>query len=153
MSAGRSGPASAASPPQIDVLVLAETDATKRINGSSSVNHSPVEIPEGLYAEATATAADPAWQQVPPGSLLEWERFASYPNYLVAHIVAGRLKLEGVPTFIECIGILPDGTSRATIWVIKKLAHRARFVLAWPPTDSELLFLATGELLHEDPQI
>lgn len=40
-----------------------------------------------------------------------------------------------------------DFTDAAEILVPHALAHRARWVLAWPPVpDEELLFLATGEL-------
>ena len=80
-------------------------------------------------------------------SPVQWERFARYPNYVAAQIVAGLLENEGVPTLVESIGVFPDATSFSTIWVPKEFAHRARWVLAWPPpTDAELTFLATGEL-------
>lgn len=90
---------------------------------------------------------------MPSRAFREWVEFGSYPNYLAAHIVAGRLEVEGVPTLIECVGNLPDGTNPTTIWVARLLAHRARFVVAWPePSDEELTFLATGELLTEEQQ-
>jgi len=74
----------------------------------------------------------------------------TYPNYLAAMIVAGLLESEGVPTIVESIGPFP-GTSSSAIWVPKELVHRARWILSWPPpTDSELTFLATGELLLDN---
>jgi len=65
---------------------------------------------------------------------------------LEAHIVAGRLNVEGVPTIVlAALGFeFPDN---AEILVPRSLVHRARWVLAWPAmTDDDLLFLATGEI-------
>ncbi len=119
---------------------------------AASVPQQPPLVSRGLF-DGAAVVSDPYWPQLPSGAFREWVEFASYPNYLVAHIVAGRLEVEGVPTLIDCVGILPDGTNPATIWVVKQLAHRARFVVAWPePTDEELTLLATGELLVKGSQ-
>lgn len=77
-------------------------------------------------------------------------RFARYPNYLATHIVAGLLENEGVPTLVEFFAPFPV-TDSSAIWVPKELLHRARWILAWPPpTEAELLFLATGEFLSAD---
>jgi hypothetical protein len=87
------------------------------------------------------------WPSPADAGRLQWERFARYPDYVAAHIVAGLLENEGVPAVVESIGVFPDVTSFSTIWVPKELAHRARWILAWPPpTEAELTFLATGEL-------
>jgi hypothetical protein len=65
---------------------------------------------------------------------------------LDAHIVAGRLNVEGVPTIVlTALGL--DSSSNAEILVPRSLMHRARWVLAWLPVpEEELLFLATGEI-------
>ena len=93
--------------------------------------------------EPTSAIPEPPW---PSGPVLQdWERFERYPNYLAAHIVAGLLETEGVPTIIEAVTPV-TGVETSALWVPKKLVHRARWILAWPaPTDRELIFLATGE--------
>ena len=96
---------------------------------------------------SAATASEPPWPDPSGVSYWEWERFGRYSNYIAAQIVAGRLEMEGVPAIVEAIGAFP-GTDCSAIWVPKKLLHRACWILAWsPPTDAELTFLATGELL------
>jgi hypothetical protein len=96
--------------------------------------------------EVSAAAAEPPWPNQPRTDFRDWRQFARYPNYLAAHIVAGLLENEGVPTVVESFGVFPGADSSA-IWVPKELMHRARWILALsPPSDAELLFLATGEL-------
>jgi hypothetical protein len=85
------------------------------------------------------------WHELPRSVFSDWIRFARYLNDLEARIVAGHLIAEGVPSVVEPIGPFP-GMTACAIWVPKLLAHRARWVLSWPPpTDAELTFLATGE--------
>jgi hypothetical protein len=73
-------------------------------------------------------------------------RFAEYDNYLAAQIVAGRFEAEMIPVVVENKGFFP-GEVCAALWVPKPLAHRARWICAWPPpSDAELTFLARGEL-------
>jgi hypothetical protein len=65
---------------------------------------------------------------------------------LEAHIVAGRLNAEGVPTLVLEAWRL-HSTMRAEILVPRHLMHRANWVMAWPPvSEAELVFLATGEI-------
>jgi hypothetical protein len=86
------------------------------------------------------------WHEIPVGAFSDWVRFATYLNDLEAHIVAGSLLTNGVPSLVEPVGSFP-GMTAAAIWVPKLLVHRARWVLSWPPpTNAELTFLATGEL-------
>lgn len=104
--------------------------------------------------EVSAAAAEPPWPTYPPVDFRDWRQFARYPNYLAAHIVAGLLENEGVPAVVESSGVFP-GADTSAIWVPKELLHRARWILALsPPSDAELLFLATGELeaANETPQ-
>jgi hypothetical protein len=89
------------------------------------------------------------WHEIPSSAFTDWVRFASYLNDLEARIVAGSLVANGVPCVVEPIGPFP-GITACAIWVPRLLAHRARWVLSWPPlTDAELTFLATGELLTD----
>jgi hypothetical protein len=91
-------------------------------------------------------AVEPPWPDFPPHQEIRWERFMRFFGPLEAHIVAGRLNVEGVPTVVvAALGFeFPDN---AEILVPQSLIHRARWVLAWAPvTDDELLFLATGEI-------
>jgi hypothetical protein len=57
--------------------------------------------------EVSAAAAEPPWPSQPPMDFRDWRRFARYPNYLAAHIVAGLLESEGVPTVVESWGGTP----------------------------------------------
>ena len=69
-----------------------------------------------------------------------------FPGPLEAHIVAGRLNVEGVPTVVLS-ALAVDFSNTAEILVPRHLMHRARWVLAWPPVpEEELQFLATGEI-------
>jgi hypothetical protein len=104
-----------------------------------------------VYPEASSDALEPLFPMPPGGGWREWERFSRYRTDLDAHIVAGLLENEGVATIIESVGVSVDATSPCILWVPKGLVHRVRWILAWPPpTDAELIFLATGELVAED---
>ena len=97
--------------------------------------------------EITAAAAEPPWPTPQNAHSQEWERLGRYLNDIAAHIVAGRLEVDGVPTIVESTGVFP-GIEGSFIWIPKELAHRARWILAWPAlTENELTFLATGELV------
>ena len=101
-------------------------------------------------AEGASPFDEPPWSTLPETLFRNWQRFERYSNHITASIVAGRLEADGVPTIVEAASAFP-GVFCATIWVPKDLMHRARWVLAWPvPSDSELTFLATGELLSEN---
>ena len=90
--------------------------------------------------------AEPPWPEFPSHQEVQWERFMRFPGPMEAHIVAGRLNVEGVPTVVlSAPGLELPFT--AEILVPRSLLHRARWVLAWPPvSEEELLFLATGEM-------
>ena len=100
--------------------------------------------------EPTSAIPEPPW---PTGPVFqEWERFERYPNYIAAHIVGGLLESEGVPAIIEAVTPI-TGVETSALWVPKKLVHRARWILAWgPPTDKELIFLATGEFSNDNDE-
>ena len=91
-------------------------------------------------------ASEPPWPELPPHQKVQWERFMRFPGPMEAHIVAGRLNADGVPTIVLAAPGL-EFLFTAEILVPKALLHRARWVLAWPPaSEVELLFLATGEI-------
>jgi hypothetical protein len=97
-------------------------------------------------------SAEPPWPEFPSHQKVPWERFMSFPGAMEAHIVAGRLNAEGVPTLVlSAPGF--ETLFTAEILVPKALLHRARWVLSWPPaSEEELLFLATGEIAPSDGQ-
>jgi len=96
-----------------------------------------------------ALEPEPPW--LPPDhDPIEWETFERYPNYLAAQIVAGLLENEGVPAIVTTWTAFL-GIASAAVWVPKYLLHRTRWIMALaPPSDSELLFLATGELSSDE---
>jgi len=125
-------------------------NAAERVTDMVPLDPTPNTALSVAQIEVTAGATEPPWSNPPPTLYREWERFGLYSNYIAAHIVAGRLEIEGVPTIIEASGVFP-GIFSSTIWIPKQLAHRARWIFAWPPpTSNELTFLATGELLPEN---
>jgi hypothetical protein len=100
--------------------------------------------------DGTASLVDPLGPAPPLTPPFAWTQFAHYPNPWAAYIVAGLLENEGVATYMESSGIFGEGNGFSTLWVPQTLAHRARWILALaPPTESELTFLATGELNAE----
>lgn len=104
-------------------------------------------------SEPVADALEDSPLDLTPRAHSEWLHFASCYSEFEARIVAGRLSSEGVPAIVETIGAFP-GLFASVIWVPKVLAHRARWLLAWPPfTDAELTFLATGELSSVPPEL
>jgi hypothetical protein len=78
---------------------------------------------------------------------MAWEEFARFSHFWDGHILGGLLENEGIPTIIEFLWPSVDLKSYSVVWVPRELAHRARWILAWPaPSEEELIFLATGEL-------
>jgi hypothetical protein len=128
--------------------VITEPDdlVEERVSEAPALDSLRYAVSSMSQPEVSAAAAEPPWPIPPHTPFREWQRLDRYPNYLAAHIVAGLLENEGVPTIVESIGIFPD-TQFSSIWVPKELMHRARWILAFPPpTDNELTFLAIGEL-------
>jgi hypothetical protein len=76
-----------------------------------------------------------------------WEEFARFSNYWEGHVLAGLLRNEDVPA--KLIFLWPSfDAGFSLVLVPRELLHRARWVLSWPaPSEAELTFLATGELL------
>jgi len=76
-----------------------------------------------------------------------WEKFEDFENQASAEVLAGRLRLEGVPAQIERISPLPGLNEGFRVMVAKRLAHRARWILgSIDATESDLAYLATGKL-------
>jgi len=94
-----------------------------------------------------AEAIQPApW---PPASNFyrHWEEFARFANFWEGHILAGLLRNEDVPAKLIFLWPFFD-SGFSMVLVPRELLHRARWVLSWPaPSEAELAFLATGELV------
>ena len=73
----------------------------------------------------------------------EYEEFRALPDRGSAESLRSWLEFEGVPSYVE-----PRAQeTQFVVYVLKQLAHRARWIVAqMPPTDAELNFLATGKL-------
>jgi hypothetical protein len=77
----------------------------------------------------------------------EWELFRTFPERGPAEAMRAWLDCEEIPCVIEARALENAIEGKFFLFVAKKLAHRARWVVAQlPPTDAELDFLATGNL-------
>ena len=77
----------------------------------------------------------------------EWQPFQTFSDRGSAEALAVLLDSEGVPTRIESSKLVAGIEVRHCVLVPASLAHRAKWVLADTDlTDSELDYLATGEL-------
>jgi hypothetical protein len=77
----------------------------------------------------------------------EWELFRTFPERGPAEAMRSWLEHEEIPCMIEARALENAREGQFCLFVAKKLAHRARWVVAQlPPTDAELDFLATGKL-------
>jgi len=73
----------------------------------------------------------------------EYEEFRIFADLGSAEALRSWLEFEGVPSRVEARA----SETMFVVCVLKKLAHRARWIVAQqPPTDAELDFLATGKL-------
>jgi hypothetical protein len=127
---------------------MAQPARKDRTDDDVAAGNAPTLISMAGVMEVAPTEGTPEFHfdDIPVGAFSDWTRFATYLNDLEAHIVAGNLLTNGVPSLVERIGYFPSATA-AAIWVPRLLAHRARWVLSWPPpSEAELTFLATGEL-------
>lgn len=77
----------------------------------------------------------------------DWELFRVYTDQGSADVMRARLELEKVPVRVETRSLENAREAEYCLFVHRSLAHRARWVVAQlPPTDEELVFLATGKL-------
>jgi hypothetical protein len=77
----------------------------------------------------------------------EYEEFRVYPDRGPADSMCSWLEFEGVPSYVEPRALSASVETQFVVFVLKKLAHRARWITAQlPPSDAELEFLATGKL-------
>jgi hypothetical protein len=120
-------------PPKVEHPAVAHDPAVRSVRGVADLG-------------PRDAAAEPPWPELPSDQDVRWERFMRFPGPLEAHIVAGRLNVEGVPTIVLS-ALAVDLSNTAEILVPRHLMHRARWVLAWPAVqEEELQFLATGEI-------
>jgi len=77
----------------------------------------------------------------------EYEEFRAFPDRGPAESMCSWLESEGVPSCVEARTLSSGIESQFVVYVLKELAHRARWIVAQlPPSDAELDFLATGKL-------
>ena len=82
----------------------------------------------------------------------DWVVFAVFDDQASAEAVAGRLRLDGVPSEVQAQVQLP-GLSVFRLRVPKELSHRARRVMSLAEaSEPELTSLATGKLEGEDKE-
>lgn len=75
----------------------------------------------------------------------EWELFKVFPDLSAAETLRLQLEHHKVPTRVESRALEVGMEAKFCVFVLKALAHRARWVVAQLPlTDAELDFLATG---------
>jgi len=83
----------------------------------------------------------------------EYEEFRSFPDRGPAESLCSWLEFEGVPSYVAPRALSAAMETDFVVFVLKKLAHRARWVVGQlPPSDAELEFLATGKLPGQDEE-
>ena len=106
-------------------------------------------VPRPAAMPSAAVAQFPFPEEEPPEQI-QWTMFARYDHCWDGQIIAGLLENEGVPAQVVYQWIGPDLLSFSWLFVPAHLVHRARWILSWdPPSEAELVFLATGELEYE----
>jgi hypothetical protein len=76
-----------------------------------------------------------------------WDVFRSFTDVGSAEVMCSWLLRENVPAKVEARSLESGREAEFCVLVNRRLAHRARWVVAQlPPTDEELEFLATGQL-------
>jgi len=77
----------------------------------------------------------------------EYEEFRVFSERGPADALRSWFELEGVPSHVESRSLANSVETDFVVFVARKLAHRARWIVAQPrPSDVELDFLATGRL-------
>ncbi len=75
------------------------------------------------------------------------EQVATFSDTTSAEVLAGMLRIEGVPVEVRTDSPLPGLVNTVKVFVPASLAHRARWLMnASTVTEAELDFAATGEL-------
>jgi hypothetical protein len=81
----------------------------------------------------------------------QWEGFRAFLDRGVAEALAARLESEGVPSKVEARRLESGVEGNFVVFVTKRLAHRARWILAQlPPDEADVYFMATGKLPGEE---
>jgi hypothetical protein len=77
----------------------------------------------------------------------DYEEFRAFPDRGPAEAMCSWFEFEGVPSYVEARSLSSGIESLFVVYVLKEMAHRARWIVAQlPPSDAELNFLATGKL-------
>jgi hypothetical protein len=79
-------------------------------------------------------------------------QIATFEDEVSAEVLAGMLRIEGVPTEVRPSSPLPGIVNEVQVYVPTSLAHRARwFMNSSKVTDKELRFAATGKFGDDEP--
>jgi hypothetical protein len=72
-----------------------------------------------------------------------WEWLEDCPDHLAAEVIAGQLRTESVPVYIQDEAAIPGLVQGSRIFVPENFMHRAKWVLAQAPlSEAELECLA-----------
>jgi Putative prokaryotic signal transducing protein len=72
-----------------------------------------------------------------------WEWLEDCADHLAAEVIAGQLRAESVPVYIQDVSAIPGLVGSSRIFVPENFMHRARWVLAQAPlSEAELEWLA-----------
>jgi len=79
----------------------------------------------------------------------DFEEFRTFADRTSAESFRSWMEFEGVPAHVQSMA----QETQFAVFVLKKLAHRARWICAQqPPSEGELEFLATGKLPGQDKE-
>jgi Putative prokaryotic signal transducing protein len=76
-----------------------------------------------------------------------WEWLEDCADHLAAEVIAGQLRADSVPVYIQDVAAIPGLVGSSRIFVPENFMHRAKWVLAQaPPSEAELEWLALAPL-------
>jgi hypothetical protein len=76
-----------------------------------------------------------------------WEWLEDCADHLAAEVIAGQLRAELVPVYIQDVAAIPGLVGSSRIFVPENFMHRAKWVLAQAPlSEAELEWLALAPL-------
>lgn len=76
-----------------------------------------------------------------------WEQFEVVGDAASAELLAGRLRVDGVPAKVESQSPIPGLNEGFRVLIPAGMAQHARSIVASAqPSEAELIYLATGQL-------
>ncbi len=70
----------------------------------------------------------------------DYEEFRTFPDRGPAEALCSWLEFEGVPSYIESRALSSGVETTFVVFVLKKLAHRARWIVAHRATQSSIFW-------------